>query len=131
MIKLLKEWKDFVAKSDEYTCGIQPGTFCYFKQLQKFSLVHQFKPLKFVYTVNDRSNVSILQQISRFSVFWFSILYLTRTYYDNHRNGVVVKASALQSVELEFISPSRVIPKDFKKWYSQLTGLAVSTKGIV
>ena len=31
------------------------------------------------------------------------------------RDGVVVKASASQSVDLGFISLSRVIPKDFKK----------------
>ena len=46
-------------------------------------------------------------------------------------NGVVVRASASQSVDLRFISPSRVVPKDFNKWYSQLPCLALSTKGAV
>ena len=45
--------------------------------------------------------------------------------------NVVVRASALQSANLGFISPSRVIPKDFKNWYSQLSCLALSKKGIM
>ena len=43
---------------------------------------------------------------------------------------VAVRASASQSVDLGFIFPSRVISKDFKKWYSQLPCLALSTKRI-
>ena len=45
--------------------------------------------------------------------------------------NAVVRASALQSVNLGFISPSRVTPKDFKNWYSQLSCLAGSEKGII
>ena len=41
------------------------------------------------------------------------------------RDGFVVKASASQSVD-----QSLVIPKDFKKWYSQLLCLAISSKEI-
>ena len=44
------------------------------------------------------------------------------------RDGVVVRASASQSVDLGFIPSSRVIPEDFKKWYSQLPCLALSIK---
>ena len=49
----------------------------------------------------------------------------------NNANGVVVITSALQLVYRRFISQSRVIPKDYKKWYSQLPFLALSTKGTV
>ena len=47
------------------------------------------------------------------------------------RDGVVLRASALQSVDPGFISPSRVIPKDFKKCCSQLSCSALSTKEMV
>ena len=48
-----------------------------------------------------------------------------------HNRGVVT-ASASQSIDLGFISPSRVIPKDFKKWYYlQFPCLALSIIGIV
>ena len=46
----------------------------------------------------------------------------------HRRDSVVVRASASQSVDLGFISLSRVIPNDFKKWYSQLQCLALSIK---
>ena len=44
---------------------------------------------------------------------------------------VVVRASALHSVDPGFIFPSRIIPKNFKKWYSQIPCLAFRTKGTV
>ena len=47
------------------------------------------------------------------------------------RNAVVVSAFALQSVDLEFISQVESYQKTFKKWYSQLPCLALSTIGIV
>ena len=43
-------------------------------------------------------------------------------------DGVVVGVSTSQSVDLG-LSPSQVISKDFEKWYSQLSCLALSTKG--
>ena len=49
----------------------------------------------------------------------------------HRRDGVVVRASASQSVDVGFISPSRVIPKNFKKCFSQLPCLALCTIGIV
>ena len=42
----------------------------------------------------------------------------------NRRDGVVVKASASQSVDLWFI-PLSSATKDLKKWYSQLPCLAL------
>ena len=47
------------------------------------------------------------------------------------RDGVVVRVSASKSVDLGLISPSRVIPKDFKKCHSQFACLVRSTKGTV
>ena len=44
------------------------------------------------------------------------------------RDDVVVRASASQSVDLGFTSLSGVITKDCKKWYSQLSCLALSIK---
>ena len=49
---------------------------------------------------------------------------------DDRRDGVVVRASASQSVFLGFFS-HRVIPKDFKKWYSLLFCFALSKIEIV
>ena len=46
----------------------------------------------------------------------------------NWRDDAVVRACASQSVDLKCFSPSRVIPKDFKKWHSQLPCLALNTK---
>ena len=46
-------------------------------------------------------------------------------------DGVMFRGSALHSVHMGFIFSSRVIPKDLKKWYSQLSCLALSKKGIV
>ena len=45
----------------------------------------------------------------------------------NRRDGVVVRASASQSVDLEFISQV----KSYQKWYSELPCSALSTTGIV
>ena len=44
-------------------------------------------------------------------------------------NDLVVRAPTSQLVDLVFISPSQVIPKNFKNWYSQLPCSALSTKG--
>ena len=41
--------------------------------------------------------------------------YYSVIYFGQRRDGVVVRASASQSVDLEFISPSQVPPKDLKK----------------
>ena len=43
------------------------------------------------------------------------------------RDGVVVRASASQSVDLGFISLVESYLKTLKKWYSQLPCLALST----
>ena len=43
----------------------------------------------------------------------------------------VVRASASHLVDLGFVSPSRVIPKKFKKWHLQVSCLTLSTKGTV
>ena len=51
----------------------------------------------------------------------------TASRHNNRRDGVMVRASALQLINLGFIFPSRVMPKDFQKWYSQLPCLLLST----
>ena len=43
------------------------------------------------------------------------LVYVVHSRWCNRRDGVVVRASASQSVDLGFIFPCRVIPKDFKK----------------
>ena len=46
-------------------------------------------------------------------------------------DGVVVRASTLQSVDLGWVHfLSRIISKDFKKWYSELPCLTLSKIGI-
>ena len=49
----------------------------------------------------------------------------------NWHNGVVVRASAFAVGRPGHHFPSRVIPNDFTKWYSQLPCLTLSTNGIV
>ena len=46
----------------------------------------------------------------------------------DRRDGVVVRASASQSVDPGF--PCRVIPKEFETWHPQLPCLALSIRGV-
>ena len=49
----------------------------------------------------------------------------------NQRDSVVVRASASQSVDLEFISLVESYQQTFKKWYPQLPCLALGLYGML
>ena len=64
-------------------------------------------------------NVTLFRPIRSLQCNWY------------RRDSAVVRASALQSVDLVVHFSSRIIPKDFKKWYLQLPSWALSKIGIV
>ena len=71
ILNLFETWKSFVSKLDVYFQDVWSSTFCYFKNLQKFSCDRNVDSCN--WWLFEGTEDTILLEISRLLTFWWSV----------------------------------------------------------